>query len=202
MDKLEPDTNYTVRVAAMVQRGVKGVWSAMAYAKTERSGKSVRFGRQQHIAPWSFRTMFCPLVVSRCHLMSWDATSDSYACLSVPRHAPYIARTEALDAQRIRVDWTIRNGQNISAWRLSYRLQNESMIQWPHEPSDQGQIVLGVDDPQQHSFVLRNLRPICDYRITVAAGNEHGFGPESLAVVTTTKEEGTACVLSQCDCLM
>lgn len=39
MDKLEPDTNYTVRVAAMVQRGVKGVWSAMAYAKTDRPGE-------------------------------------------------------------------------------------------------------------------------------------------------------------------
>lgn len=138
--------------------------------------------------------MYCPLIVSRWLSMSSGTIDNPYACLSVPRHAPYIARTEALDAQRIQVDWTMRDAQNISAWRLSYRLQNESMIQWPNEPSDQGQIVLGVDDPRQHTFVLRGLRPICDYQITVAAGNEHGFGPESTAVVTTTKEEGIACV--------
>lgn len=103
----------------------------------------------------------------------------------VPTGAPEGVTAEITGSKAVRVIWEPPAKGNKGAVQ-SYRIRWEPTL---YDEGNFGETIQQAD--KARSYNIEMLNTWTEYKITIAAGNIKGFGPESAPVIIRTGEDGT-----------
>lgn len=112
----------------------------------------------------------------------------------VPSGSPESVVVEPFSSKSLRIMWDPPPKSEQNGLIVNYKISWEPAAGDSDDGGEPGERIVPASNERQRSFVVDGLIPYTEYKVTVAAGTEKGFGPPSKSVTARTLDDGM-CVL-------